>query len=293
MNVLLDDVSMSYHLKNRARRPVFEHLHLSIATGERVGIIGPEGAGKSTLLQVMDGLHRPDAGSVVLDGCDIWTDPDRLPAVRARIGYAFQFPEQQFFSETVFEELTFTLRCRGESIGPGDVRCRHVLESVGLDPGPTLGRSPFSLSMGEARRVAIASVLIGGPRLLLLDEPTAGLDAEGIDTILSVLRGAETDDVSVVLVSHDIDVLGECVDRLVILDRGRVVDDAPAASLLIDAGRLATYGYEPPEGIQLIEKVRGEGISIPRKFYRRDEAEDVIRKGISAGRSARPSAPRE
>jgi energy-coupling factor transport system ATP-binding protein len=288
MNVVLDDVSMSYRSKHRNPHPVFEHLDLRVPPGERVGIIGPEGAGKSTLLQLLDGLHRPEAGHVVLDGCDIWADPDRLPSFRARIGYAFQFPEQQFFGETVFEELTFALRCQGEHVRPEDVRCRQVLESVGMDPRQTLNRSPFSLSMGEARRVAIASVLIGNPRLLLLDEPTAGLDAEGIDTILSALRRTELKGISIVLVSHDIDVLGECVERLVILDKGRVVDDGPASTLLMDDSRLAVYGYDPPEGILLIEEMRKGGAAIPRKYYRREEAEEVLRTSMITGRPARP-----
>jgi energy-coupling factor transport system ATP-binding protein len=293
MKVVLDDVSILYRAQHRPRHMVFEHLSLRIASGERVGIIGPEGAGKSTLLQVLDGLHRPETGNVVLDGCDIWAKPDALPSLRSSIGYAFQFPEQQFFGETVFEELTFGLRCRGEKVSPDDVRCRDVLESVGMDPGHTLRRSPFSLSMGEARRVAIASVLMGHPRLLLLDEPTAGLDAEGIGTILSAVSQTHTKGMTIVLVSHDIDVLGEAVDRLVILDGGSVVDDRPVGALLMDESRLAVYGYDPPETMQLIEEMRKAGAAIPRRYYRREEVREVLRKSMVTGKPPRPSAPQE
>jgi energy-coupling factor transport system ATP-binding protein len=292
MNVLLDDVSMSYQGRHGPPHRVFDHLHLDIASGDRVGIIGPEGAGKSTLLQMVDGLHRPEGGRVVIDGQDIWAQPGSLPSLRSGIAYTFQFPEQQFFGETVFEELTFGLRSRGEQPGPDDARCLHILATVGLDPLMIMNRSPFSLSMGEARRLALASALVGQPRALLLDEPTAGLDAEGIDTILSLFRGSETKGMTVMMVSHDIDILAECVDRLVIMEKGNVADDGPVGEILTDARRLGIFGYDLPETLQLIMEMRRSGAPIPDIFYRREEAMKILKEYMTSGKTTQSSASR-
>jgi energy-coupling factor transport system ATP-binding protein len=275
MNVLLEDVSMSYRTRNRAPRKVFSHLNLSIAAGETVGIIGPEGAGKSTLLQLMDGLHRPEAGCIRVGGRNLWGGHAAAKELRTHIAFSFQFPEQQFFCETVREELDFKLRNTGTG---GDAR--EMLHRVGLDPESVLARSPFSLSMGEARRVALASVLVGQPELLLLDEPTAGLDGAGVQAILSILE-KEFSGRTALIVSHDVDLLSDCVDRIVVMRGGEVIDDAAVGTFFAYHEKIEAAGYQLPEGMQIVEELRHAGVSLTNAFYRNREVERMLRSDPS------------
>jgi energy-coupling factor transport system ATP-binding protein len=273
MNILLDDVSMSYRTKNRAPRTVFSHFNLRIDPGEVVGIIGPEGAGKSTLLQLIDGLHQPERGHIIVGGTDLWATRSAAREARRKIAYALQFPEQQFFCETVVGELEFKRKNIGTTV---DEELQDILRRVGLDPEALRDRSPFSLSMGEARRVALASVLIGGPELLLLDEPSAGLDGAGTRAILSVIA-QEFAGRTTLIVSHDVDVLSDCVDRIIVVDNGVVAADAPVGSLFTDRMRIEALGYHLPEGMQIMEELRLAGAAVGPGFYRNSAVENMLR----------------
>ncbi|MEK9136114.1 MAG: ATP-binding cassette domain-containing protein, partial [Bacteroidota bacterium] len=209
MNFQLQSVSFSYRSRVGYSTPVFERLNFTVEQGECVGVIGHEGAGKSTLLQIMNGLLQPDQGTVLVEGRDIWSQVKLIHELRRRIGFAFQFPEQQFFCETVRDELEFALKNFWGKDAQGFLSAEAAVESVGLRPEGVLNRSPFSLSMGEARRVALASLLVSRPQALLLDEPTVGLDGAGAEMVMRFLRRLHGEGLTVVLVSHDIDVLAE------------------------------------------------------------------------------------
>ncbi len=223
MNIALEDVRFAYRSNAFGTRDVFSGITLRVASGEAVAVMGEEGSGKSTLLQLMDGLLRPDAGVVLLDGENIWQSPKRLHELRRRIGFAFQFPESQFFCETVNDELLFAARNFGIPL-PSNKEITALLAELGLTR-EILSHSPFSLSMGEARRVALASVLLHKPQALLLDEPTAGLDSFGVECVHALLRRLRTEGKTVVVVSHDEELVSSVTHRIVCLADGKITKD--------------------------------------------------------------------
>jgi energy-coupling factor transport system ATP-binding protein len=219
MKLQLDNVSFSYKSKAFPPRQVFADLNLMVESGECVAITGEEGVGKSTILELLDGQQKPDAGKVLVNGTDIWQEPKRLPEFRRRIGLTFQFPEEQFCYETVKDELLFAVRNLGLQSTNDETKCIAALYEVGLSEN-VLSRSPFSLSMGEARRVAIASLLVLDPDAYLLDEPTAGLDGFGVDIIRSLARRLTAEGKTIVLVSHDNELMSFLASRQIVLSNG-------------------------------------------------------------------------
>lgn len=223
MNIVLEEVRFAYRSRAFGTRNVFSGITMRIASGEVVVIVGEEGSGKTTLLQLMDGLLRPDSGVVLLDGEDIWQSPKRLHEVRRRIGFAFQFPEAQFFCETVSDELLFAARNFGMGL-PSDDEIDTLLTELGLSRH-ILTRSPFTLSMGEARRVALASVLLHKPQALLFDEPTAGLDRFGVECVNALLRRLSSEGTTMVVVSHDEEVISSIAHRVISLADGKIAKE--------------------------------------------------------------------
>lgn len=276
MKFELSDIVFSHRPRGVEERKVFEGLNLRVNSGERVGVLGEEGEGKSTLLQLMAGLLRPDSGSVVMDGKGLWSKGKSAGDFRSRtnIGFAFQFPEQQFLSETVEEELLFTsknLRV-APSIQPGE-----ALQMFGLNAGTMLARSPFSLSLGEARRVALASMFVSAPRALLLDEPTVGLDTTGVTRILDVLRGPAGKSITMVIVSHDVDFLSEVVDRVIVLNNGGISLDSDATDLFIDHAAMESIGYLSPAAVQFVAAANNKGKPLHPALRRMSEVLSALR----------------
>lgn len=271
MNIRLDAVTFRY-LNGRAPEiGVFADLSLSVPSSQCLGILGREGSGKSTLLHMLCGLETPQAGRVFLDGVDMTGDRVRWARARMEIGLFFQFPEHQFFAETVRDELLFGIERRGrresEVIDEGSL----LLEDVGLDARAIMARSPFTLSMGEARRVALAIVLLHRPRLLLVDEITAGLDAKGIQAVIRALSSALKEGSTIIAVSHDADFLAEIAERVVILEAGGIARDGEASEILTDESLLGQYGYAAPQSVSVARELRGLGLSLPRRLYREGE----------------------
>jgi energy-coupling factor transport system ATP-binding protein len=238
--------------------------------------MGQEGVGKSTLLQLMDGLLRPQRGTLFIDGKDVWQSTGHLRELRRQVGFAFQFPEDQFFCETVEEELGFGPRNLGLDIGSLSTVGETILEEMGMPPGEFLHRSPFSLSMGEARRVALACVLVARPQALLIDEPTAGLDGKGAEFVLMTLRKLRADGVTIIIVSHDVNLLSELVSRVVMLNNKTVGLDEPAAHVFSDAQKLGAYGYELPDVMQFVKSLKERGHPIADGFYTLEQIRRAI-----------------
>ncbi len=274
MKFELRNLCCSYRRRNGPAQRALVSVNLKIASGECVGVIGSEGAGKSTLLQVMDTLLRPERGTLLLDDMDVWKDPRSLPVVRKQIGLCFQFSEQQFVCETVESELLL-----GSSPLPTGISqdvIKGALVELGLAPEKYLRRSPFSLSMGEARRLALASLLARGPRALLLDEPTAGLDGDGVDRVLGCLKRQREEGTTMVIVSHDLDLLAELVSRVVLLVEGIVRVDALASDILADEATLQQYGYDVPEIVRILEQLRARGEVLNQKLYGVEELRAIL-----------------
>jgi energy-coupling factor transport system ATP-binding protein len=261
----LQDVTFSYQTKNRSGRSVIDGVNLSIQQGECVGVIGHEGAGKTTLLQLMMGLVKPVDGTINVDGVDIWRKQELVSELRRQIGFAFQFPEQQFFCETVEDEFRYAPENFGNLAGfmkPGE-----ALSAFGMRPELYMNRSPFSLSMGEARLIALSMLLMTRPQTLLLDEPTVGLDGAGVDIVLNLLRRMKTEAKTIVMVSHDIDVLAEIASRVIIMKNGRIEEDGPVAEILTNGGLLSTHGYQLPEVVRFMREEGHGGSETVNAIY--------------------------
>ncbi len=242
-------------------------VSLSINQGELVGIIGHTGSGKSTFLQHLNGLLKPTAGKVFLDGEDIHGSRDMLHSVRFRVGLVFQYPEYQLFEETVFRDIAF---------GPGNMGLaaeeirERVLEAaafVGVDEG-WMELSPLELSGGQKRRVAIAGVIAMRPAVLILDEPTAGLDPAGRESILqNILDYRRRTGATVLLVSHSMDDVARLADRLVVFHNGAVVMDGAPAQVFDRAEELKEMGLTVPAATEIALALRQRGIDIPESIY--------------------------
>ncbi len=260
MHIRVEDLTHIYARGTPAERVALRGVNLEIGPGERVGISGPTGSGKSTLVQHIAGLLVPAAGQVLLDGVPAHRRTPEARARRRQVGLAFQFPETQIFEVTVFREVAFGPRHLGLGADEIAARVRWALEMVGLDHDSFAERVPFALSGGEMRRVAIAGILALKPQVLILDEPTAGLDPRGRKELLARLRGwqAQTG-ATLILVSHHLDEMAGLVDRAVLLADGQVVADGPTRHILSDGARLRAVGLSPPPAVALLEALRAAG----------------------------------
>lgn len=263
-----------------------DRVSLRIADGEAVGIVGPTGSGKSTLVQHFNGLLRPTSGRVLVDGRDLWGREDggkpNLRAVRQKVGLIFQFPEQQLFEETVFADVAFGPRNLG--LPESEVRERVVeaLGQVGLggDEAESLcRRSPFGLSGGQMRRVAIAGVLAMRPRTLVLDEPTAGLDPRGRQGLLEALERLHREGgLTLVVVSHNMEDLARLAERIIVLERGRVVEDGAARDVFVQADCLRRLGLDAPAVVRLMRALAERGARVRTDLVDpSDAAREIVR----------------
>ena len=260
--VALKDVTCTYQKGTILAVSALKEVSLCIETGSSVGLIGPNGSGKSTLIQLLNGLIVPDAGAVSVGGENLAGRGVDLRAIRCQVGLVFQFPEAQLFEETVFDDVAFGPRNMDVPDGELKARVYAALEQVHLDPERYVLRHPFTLSGGEKRRVALAGVLVMRPRLLALDEPTAGLDADGAQTMETILRGFQADGGTVILISHDMDLIARISQRVIVLDRGSVVADGPTEQVFADAGRLAALSLDAPVLARILSGLRSAGMPV-------------------------------
>ncbi|MCR4398504.1 MAG: energy-coupling factor transporter ATPase [Firmicutes bacterium] len=253
-------------------------VSLRIDDGEFLGIIGPTGSGKSTLVQHLNGLLKPQEGAVLVDGVDIWGRGTSLKDVRRRVGLIFQYPEHQIFEETVYEDVAFGPRNLGMPASEVDRRVREAIKLVGLDEG-ILTRSPFELSGGQMRRVAIAGVLAMGHPTIVLDEPTAGLDPRGRDEILGHIRRLHSErGTTIILVSHNMEDVARLATRIVVMNKGKIVLDGTPREIFGKADVLHRIGLAPPEVTELMRRLRLRGKDVRMDVLTVDEArEEIVR----------------
>ncbi|WP_346696431.1 energy-coupling factor ABC transporter ATP-binding protein [Thermophilibacter mediterraneus] len=260
MRVTLDKVCVSFEDASGGRTRALEGVSLEFSGGV-TGLMGQTGSGKTTLLETVAGVLAPDSGRVLADGLDAARGAGgRL--LGASAGLVFQIPERQFFEPTVEEEVSFGLRARGASSSEARERSAWALDLMGLSLDELGRRSPFALSGGQQRRVAIASVLAVRPALLLLDEPTAGLDPRAREACLAAVRAAADEGATVVMASHDANALAEVADRVVCLEGGRVTLDGPARELLGDAALMRDHGLEASCAARAAAALRRAGVAV-------------------------------
>jgi energy-coupling factor transport system ATP-binding protein len=271
-------------------------VSLEIGAGELVGIIGATGSGKSTLVQHFNGLLKPTRGRVQVDEVDIHGRHVDRRRVRQQIGLLFQYPEQQLFEETVIADVEFGPRNLGLPEAEARARAWAALEQVGLPPDQFASRSPFGLSGGEMRRAAIAGVLAMDPGVLILDEPTAGLDPRGRHELMEhIQRLHDRRGLTVVLVTHSMDAVAQLCRRLLVLHEGRLVADGPTRAVFADVVRLDTAGLGLPQVTQLARRLRERGLAVRPDVLTVDEARAAIRDALARrsgpGPSQRPDQP--
>ena len=245
----------------------FEHTALdavsfSLDRGEFVGVIGHTGSGKSTLMQHLNGLLKPDSGTVLLDGSDIWQDKKTTRQARFRVGLVFQYPEYQLFEETVYKDIAFGPKNMGLNKEEIDRRVRESAAAVGISHD-LLTVSPFDLSGGQKRRVAIAGVLAMEPELLILDEPTAGLDPAGRSEILSYIDGyRKAKNATIMMVSHSMDDVARMADRLIVMNCGKIAFDDVPAQVFCHAQELVDMGLDIPVLTRVFLRLKALGLPV-------------------------------
>ncbi len=260
----------------------FEHKALdnvsfSVERGDFIGIIGHTGSGKSTLMQHMNGLLKPVSGSICLDGVDIWSDKLITRQARFRVGLVFQYPEYQLFEETVYKDIAFGPKNMGLSKEEIDRRVRESAQLVGLTE-EQLQVSPFDLSGGQKRRVAIAGVIAMEPEILILDEPTAGLDPAGREEILQNIEDyRKAKNATIMMVSHSMNDVARLTDRLIVMAHSQIVMDGTPVEVFARTDELLEIGLDIPELTRLFVKLRQKGLDVP-VVYTMEQALDVMRK---------------
>ncbi len=256
------DLTYTYGEGTPFCKTAVDHVNISIEQGEFIGLIGHTGSGKSTLIQQFNGLLRPTSGSVLLNGKDIWAEPKKIRDVRFRVGMVFQYPEHQLFEETVLKDIAF---------GPGNMglnqdeilkRARAAAEFVGLRE-ELLGKSPFELSGGEKRRAAIAGVIAMDPDVLILDEPTAGLDPRGRDVLLSqIVNYHQVRHNTVILVSHSMEDIARTADRVLVMNSGKPVLFDTTQEVFSHGDELEKIGLRVPQITKVMAELKSRGYPV-------------------------------
>lgn len=280
MSIVVTNLSYTYAGGTPLAVEALSGIDLTVGDGEFVGLIGHTGSGKSTLVQHLNGLIKPPPGRVVVDGIDLGARHTDLRAIRQRVGLVFQYPEHQVFEETIFADIAFGVRNLHLSAMEVEDRVREAMALVGLDYEALKDRSPLELSGGQLRRVAIAGVLAMKPRTLILDEPTAGLDPRGRDDILGRIAGLRRDlGLTVILVSHHLEELAPLVDRLIVLERGRVLLAGPPREVFQQAELLRSVGLDVPATVQFLHELRERGIPVEGEALTVEEAFALLQAG--------------
>ena len=259
------------------RTVALDDVSFRIEDGEFVGIIGHTGSGKSTLVQHLNGLLKPASGQVLIDGEDLNGEHVNRRALRQRIGLVFQYPEYQLFEETVAKDIAFGPKNQGLSPEEIDSRVRYAMDCVHLDYDKYASRSPFELSGGQMRRVAIAGVLAMRPSVLILDEPTAGLDPRGRDKILSMLEELHSrENVTILMVSHSMDDMARLATRLIVMSEGKIVAEGTPREIFAREKMMTSIGLDVPDAARLCALLRSRGYNLPADLFRPEELKDCL-----------------
>ena len=266
----------TYGVGTPFERSAVEDMSFEVERGEFLGIIGHTGSGKSTLIQHLNGLLKPTSGQILLNGRDIWEDPKKIRSVRFQVGLVFQYPEYQLFEETVYKDIAFGPGNMGLDKEEIDRRVRESARMVGLAE-ELLEKSPFDLSGGQKRRVAIAGVMAMEPKVLILDEPTAGLDPRGRDEILAQIRAYhETKRATVILVSHSMEEIARNVGRIVVMRDAHVYMDGTPRQVFARAEELEQAGLDVPQVTKIAMSLRRRGMDIDPAVYTIEELEQAL-----------------
>ena len=272
------DLTHTYGVGTPFESDAIQQVNLTFSRGEFVGIIGHTGSGKSTLIQHLNGLLKPTSGDVLLDGRSIWSDKKFTRETRFRVGLVFQYPEYQLFEETVYQDIAFGPKNMGLTKDEIDRRVREAAGFVGI-PEENLQKSPFELSGGQKRRVAIAGVIAMEPDVLILDEPTAGLDPVGREGILSNIRAYQAaKNATVIMVSHSMEEIASNVSRLIVMNHGKVAMTGAPREVFARAKELISMGLDIPQITQVFLCLRDMGVGVDTSVYTVEQALESLKK---------------
>ena len=281
----IKNLTHTYGVGTPFQRSAVEDMTFDVYQGEFLGIIGHTGSGKSTLIQHLNGLLKPTSGQVLLSGKDIWAEPKKIRDVRFRVGLVFQYPEYQLFEETVYKDIAFGPINMGKTGEELDRCIRESARLVGIRDDQ-LEKSPFELSGGQKRRVALAGVLAMEPEVLILDEPTAGPDPAGRENLMANIRDFHRNrHTTVILVSHSMDEIAQNVDRILVLKSAHVLMSGTPAEVFARADELMTAGLDVPQVTRIAMALKARGLDINPAVYTVDALERellALRKGGAA-----------
>ena len=280
MSIKLENVYYTYSPGTAYEIHALENVNLTIPDGQFIGMIGHTGSGKSTLIQHFNGLIRPTQGKVLYNGEDIWGEKYNLKKLRSEVGLVFQYPEHQLFEVDVLTDVCFGPKNQGLGQEEAEREAIRALEQVGLSE-KYFKRSPFELSGGQKKRVAIAGVLAMNPKILILDEPTAGLDPRGRDEILDqIAQLHETRGISIVLVSHSMEDIAKYVERIIVMDRGKVAFDDVPKEVFAHYRELEQMGLAAPQIPYIMHALREKGMDVDVTATTVEEAKISILKAV-------------
>lgn len=276
MAIKLNDVNYTYDAQTAMSVHALDHVSLEIKDGEFVAIMGHTGSGKSTLIQMLNGLIRPTSGEIYYNDENILADGYSMTALRGKVGLVFQYPEHQLFESDVLKDVMFGPKNLGYTKAEAKKQAIEALLSVGIEESQ-FELSPFELSGGQKRRVAIAGVLAMSPQVLVLDEPTAGLDPYGRDQILELLAKLHKEkNITIILVSHSMDDVADYCERVIVLSKGKVVFDDKAKEVFKHVDELEQIGLAAPQVSYIIRKLNEKGFELPDDIITLEEAKAAI-----------------
>ncbi len=277
MSIIIENLTHIYNPKSPFETTALKEISLKINDGEFIGLIGHTGSGKSTLIQHLNGLLKPYSGKIVINDLDITSKDTKLKTVRQKVGLVFQYPEHQLFEETVAKDVIFGPLNLGLSEVEAENRVKEAIEWVGLNYDEIKDRSPFELSGGQRRRVAIAGVVAMRPEVLILDEPTAGLDPKGRDEILAQVKDLHKKyNMTIILVSHSMEDIAKLVDRIIVMHKGTIALTGEPREVFKHVERLEEIGLGVPQITYLMKKLKAAGKPVKEEILTINEAREEI-----------------
>ncbi|MCB2290268.1 energy-coupling factor transporter ATPase [Clostridium sp. CS001] len=277
MSIKIENLNYIYMPKTPFEKKAIDDVSIEIKQGEFVALIGHTGSGKSTLIQHINGLLKPTSGRILIDDVDITKKNIKLTNIRKKVGLVFQYPEYQLFEETIEKDISFGPQNLGLDNDEINRRVQRAMKTVGMNYEDYKDKSPFEISGGQKRRVAIAGVVAMEPNILILDEPTAGLDPKGRDDILSkIVELYEENDMTIILVSHSMEDVAKVANRVIVMDSGKCILDGTPKEIFKEIELLERVGLAVPQVTYLIRELRNKGFDIPEDIFTLERAKEEL-----------------
>jgi len=279
MSIEIKNLTHTYMAGTPFEMKALDNVSIKIEDGEFIALIGHTGSGKSTLIQHINGLLKPSSGQIIIDGIDITVKKVKLNGIRKKVGLVFQYSEYQLFEETIEKDIAFGPKNLGLSASEVDKRVKRAMNMVGLDYEKYRDISPFDISGGQKRRVAIAGVVAMEPKILILDEPTAGLDPKGRDEILNKIKELKKEyNMTIIIVSHSMEDVAKLADRIIVMHKGKAILDGEPKQIFKQVELLENVGLAVPQVTYLVRELREKGFDISDEIYTIDEAKKQLLK---------------